>query len=70
MTNPLMISKEDARNTIELDDCYIINSELIELRSRTLITGKPINSDFEYSSGTNSHWLSVEEIRELVKQIQ
>ncbi len=66
----LMISKEDARNTIELDDCYIINSELIELRSRTLITGKPINSDFEYSSGTNSHWLSVEEIRELVKQIQ
>lgn len=66
----LMISKEDARNTIELDDYYIINSELTELRNRILVFGKSVDGDFEYNSGTNSHWLSVEEIRECVKQIQ
>jgi len=65
----LMITGEDARNTIETDDYYIINSELPELKSRASIIGKPVGDNFEYNSGTNTHWLSVEEIKELVSKI-
>ena len=30
--------------------------------------GKPVAADFEYNSGTNPHFLSVEEIRAMIRE--
>ena len=31
--------------------------------------GKPVPEDFEYNSGTNTWWLTVEEIRKMIQNI-
>lgn len=63
-----MITREDARNTIEFKDYYIILPEVnFEHIIRRYPGGKPLPVDFEYSSGSNSEWLTVEDMQELIK---
>lgn len=65
-----MITKEDARNTLEFDEYYIILPE-IELENIThkYPKGKPVLSDFEYHSGNNDRCLSVEDMKKLISEI-
>lgn len=66
-----MISEEDARHTLEFDEYYIIQPDLPWWHSRKKdIGGKPVASDFIYNSGTNTEWLSVEQMRELISDIK
>lgn len=67
----IMITKEDARNTIELKNYYIIlpdNKFLAAGKHR--LKGKPVSEDFEYHSGNNKEWLSVKQIRKLLQEVQ
>lgn len=65
-----MITREDAKNTLEFDDYYIILPE-IEFENITYKYhgGKPVVDDFEYHSGNNVQWLSVEDMRKLINEI-
>lgn len=66
-----MITKEDAANTLDFRDFYII---LPQVRfngiSYNYEGSKPVPPDFEYHSGNNDRWLTVEEMRKLVDDIQ
>jgi len=63
-----MITKEDARNTLEFKDYYIILPEVYFSHiGRKYRDEKPVAPDFEYSSGDNTDWLTVEDMRELLK---
>lgn len=55
-----MITEDDARNTLALDDRYVICPILHDdVRAYHLSTGaRPVDEDFEYSSDTNSEWLT------------
>lgn len=64
-----MISSEDSRSTIELEKYYIIKPESEELRDRILIKGKPVDINFEYNSGNNSQWLSIQQMKDLIKEV-
>lgn len=65
-----MITKEDARNTLEFDDYYIILPEIdLEHITHKYPKGKPVASDFEYHSGNNTQWLSVEDMKKLISEI-
>ena len=59
-----MISEDDSRRTIELEDRYVI---LPTVPSRTYDgpTGKQVPDGFGYRSDTNSDWLTSEELRAL-----
>jgi UDP-N-acetylglucosamine 4,6-dehydratase/5-epimerase len=68
-----MITISDAMNTIEFDDYFVIVPS-IRKWSRTKfiaesngINGKPCADEFCYNSGSNNHFLSVEEIQQLVQ---
>jgi UDP-N-acetylglucosamine 4,6-dehydratase/5-epimerase len=66
-----MITKSDARNTLDLDDCYIMvpDKSLVwgTIQDYRLITGgKSVPDEFSYSSENNPDFLSVMEIRELI----
>lgn len=67
--NELMISADDARHTIELEDYYEILPELAtdtpiyEKPLLCRVSGIPVPSDFVYASHTNTSWLTTEEIR-------
>lgn len=65
-----MITKEDARNTLEFDEYYIILPEIdLDHITHKYPAGKPVAPDFEYHSGNNDRWLSVEDMRTLINEI-
>ncbi len=66
----VMVTKDDSRTTYEYDKHYIIYPHYSWVKqSDYQIDGKLVEEGFEYSSGTNSQWLSVEQLREALKKL-
>jgi len=67
----VMISKDDARFTYEYEKHYIIYPHFNWWNADTHFTngGKLVEKDFEYNSGTNKQWLSVDDLREKIKKL-
>jgi UDP-N-acetylglucosamine 4,6-dehydratase len=55
-----MITAEDARNTVDIGDCYVIKPEVCRYNGPE---GIRVPEGFEYSSGTNTDWLTVDALR-------
>jgi len=65
-----MITSADSPNTIDIGDYYIIlptSSERKRKRFLEFYEGEFVNKGFSYNSGNNDQWLSVGEIRELIR---
>ena len=60
-----MISPPDSRRTVDMGDYYVIQPEM-EWFTSTKLEGKPVEDGFSYGSDTNSEWLSVEELRQMI----
>jgi UDP-N-acetylglucosamine 4,6-dehydratase len=64
-----MVPEDDARNTVEYDDCFVIRAHALNGNGRLNGNGgKPCPDGFRYSSDNNSRWLTVEELQRLVEQ--
>jgi UDP-N-acetylglucosamine 4,6-dehydratase/5-epimerase len=64
----LMISKDDAPNTEEFADYYVIKPEFrYFVRRYNNHGGQPVPEDFEYNSKTNPWQLSREELRKMIE---
>lgn len=65
-----MITKEDAANTIEFNDFYIILPQMQFAGIKYEYEGaKAVAPDFEYHSGNNDKWLTVDEMKKLISEI-
>ena len=65
-----MITVADAPNTIELKDYYIILPQIdFENIEHKYPNAKRVPDDFEYHSGNNDRWLTVDEMRKLISEI-
>lgn len=68
-----MVTATDAINTVEFEDYYVIlpSTQLWDIekfrKESNGKEGKFCEYGFSYNSGTNEHFLSVEELRELIK---
>lgn len=64
----VMVPRDDSRNTYEYDKHYIIYPHFDWWNVRKYLTpgGQLIEEGFEYNSGTNTDWLSVEQLHERV----
>ncbi len=62
----VMITKDDSRITYEYEKHYIIYPHFDWWNSENFFTpgGKSIEDGFEYNSGTNTEWLSIEDLRD------
>ena len=67
----MMISKEDARNTVEFEKYFVIKPDF-EWWNKNGGTpnGRKVPDDFEYHSGNNTEWLSVDQIRLLINELE
>lgn len=66
----VMISSDDARNTVESEDHFVIKPKFKFFDQRFPADKyKPVPEGFEYSSGTNSWWLTSGELRKMIKSI-
>jgi len=66
-----MITETDALNTLEFEDYFVILPSVSTESSEEYVKesgGKPCSPGFRYSSGTNTQWLSVEDLRLLVRE--
>jgi UDP-N-acetylglucosamine 4,6-dehydratase len=65
----VMISPDDARQTIEYPDHYVIEPQFPWWGSRSGFAdgGKEVADQFVYSSDRNDWWLTVDELRELAR---
>jgi UDP-N-acetylglucosamine 4,6-dehydratase len=52
----MMISSDDARNTVDLGDRYAIEPDFVEYQ-RTPFEAPKVAEDFSYSSDSNREWL-------------
>ncbi len=66
----LMITRDDARRTLEFRDHYIIQPEFQFWKQRhNNKKGKPVTEDFEYNSGTNEWKLTIKEMQTILKNL-
>ena len=71
--NEVMCTADDSHHTIEFDDHYVIAPSIVFFTSKIDFTtneigetGTHVDPRFEYQSGTNPHFLTVEEIKQLL----
>jgi len=71
----LMVTEEDSRQTFEFDDHFVITPAISFVepvnysKNKLNEQGKAVAEAFEYHSGNNPHYLSVDEISQLNLQI-
>jgi UDP-N-acetylglucosamine 4,6-dehydratase len=61
----VLLSEDESRHALELDDMYVIRSLYNWWETKNWSEGKPVPEGFRYTSDTNTHWLSVDELRVL-----
>ena len=65
-----MITREDSATTYEYDKHFIIYPHYNWWNDRTPIPGgKKVEEGFEYTSGNNNQWLSCEELKNLLEEM-
>jgi UDP-N-acetylglucosamine 4,6-dehydratase len=66
----LMITRDDARKTLEFDKFYVIQPDFMFWDRRCTWNGGPkVPDDFEYNSGTNPWRLSVDEMKKMIDNL-
>ena len=66
----IMVTQEDSLSTYEYEKHFIIYPHMEWWNPNKIQPGgKQIEQGFEYSSGTNTQWLSVEDLQERLKHV-
>ena len=65
----VLITEDDARHTLQMEDCYVVEPEFNWWSNKKHVGngGKPVPEGFRYASNTNDRWLTVEELRKLIQ---
>lgn len=67
----IMVTVEDSMTTYEYDKHFIVYPQMVwNNRQKPNMSGKKVPEGFSYSSDNNTEWLTVEEIRELLKTVE
>ena len=63
----VLVSEDEARSTVELDDMYVVQpSGALWFGHEWQNSGRLLPDGFRYASDTNPQWLSVEQISEII----
>ncbi|WP_313131412.1 UDP-N-acetylglucosamine 4,6-dehydratase (inverting) [Anaerocolumna sp.] len=67
----VMVTKDDSRMTYEYEKHYIVypHFEWMDLGENLLLGGKLVEESFEYNSGKNDEWLSIDELKKEIDKL-
>jgi len=66
-----LISEDEARTTVELDDMFVVQpAEAFWFGKYWQDKGKELPQGYQYTSNNNTEWLNVEQIREIIQPIE
>ena len=60
----VLVSEDEARQTVEYDDFYVIKPLW---RPEEWTDGRPLPEGFTFASDSNTHWLSIDDLRRLIQ---
>lgn len=63
----VMITEDEARSTLELEDRYIIQPAFPWWSDEYHLDGKPVTEAYRYASDSNDQWLSVSDLQGLIQ---
>jgi UDP-N-acetylglucosamine 4,6-dehydratase len=63
----VLLSEDEARNAVELDEMYIIQPSHPWWNRGNWVHARELPQDFRYTSDTNEQWLSHEQLQELIE---
>ena len=67
----VLISEDEARTTVELDDMFVVEpAEAFWFGGKWKERGNLLPDDFRYASNNNPEWLTVEQIQQMVAPIE
>jgi UDP-N-acetylglucosamine 4,6-dehydratase len=67
----VLISEDEARTTIEMDDMFVVQpAEMTWFGREWEKQGKSLPDGFRYASNTNPQWLTVEQIQKIIEPIE
>ncbi|RCW22486.1 UDP-N-acetylglucosamine 4,6-dehydratase [Ciceribacter lividus] len=61
-----MITQDDAKNTVDLGDRYVIEPSINFFEREPFQEARPVDPYFVYSSDRNSEWLDIDSLRHLI----
>ncbi len=68
-----LISEDEARNTVEFKDCYVVQPNADKrtelLKNNVPSGGRLCPEEFEYSSDNNTQWLTVDQLQDMVQSV-
>jgi UDP-N-acetylglucosamine 4,6-dehydratase len=62
----VLVSEDEARNTVEVEDMYVIRPSHPWWRGENWVNARALPEGFRYTSDTNSNWLTNEQLQELI----
>jgi UDP-N-acetylglucosamine 4,6-dehydratase/5-epimerase len=65
----VLVSEDEARNTLELPDMYVVQPAHSWWRRENWQGGLPLSDGFRYTSDNNPRWLTNQELQELIAPI-
>jgi UDP-N-acetylglucosamine 4,6-dehydratase/5-epimerase len=63
----IMLTMEEAMHAREFEDFYVVEPDLQFSREGDFSKGKRLKEDFTYSSNENTQWLTVKELKKMLK---
>jgi len=63
----ILITEDEARHAREYDSCFVIEPELKFWTKNDSDGGKQLPDGFRYTSDTNTEWLSVDDLKEMIR---
>jgi UDP-N-acetylglucosamine 4,6-dehydratase len=64
----VLVSEDEAHHTVEIDDMYIIQPAHLWWELKNWAEAKPLPDGFRFASDTNTRWLAVEELQQIVEE--
>jgi UDP-N-acetylglucosamine 4,6-dehydratase len=66
----VLISADEVYQTLELDDMYIVKPAHPWWKTNNWVDARPLADGFRYASNVNTQWLTTEELKQMVSDLQ
>lgn len=66
----VLINEDEARSALEREDMYVVTPPVTLWQRNLTYEGAPLPDGFRYGSDTNSQWLSLDQLREIVSSFE
>jgi len=68
--NEVLVSKDEARRAVDIGDFFVIQPNFPYWNFKNWRNGNPLPDEYEFTSDNNDKWLSMDELRDMIKDIK